>query len=612
MAQKNEIKKAANGLYFRNLGYRRTSKRYTQPKFYLGGDEASARIANLKLEQLWKAVTHRWLRANPPTPRTKAGSVDQRIVTQTHCPVTGQKLLSPGIPMVVTIGVGEVEVVQEGKPAWDEVSLAIAHAIRQGEAVARVPVPNDLFRDGVSHGFVGRWLDDLRSDVPFIHIELQDSDVHNEAESQIHEAGSRLIEQGRRMTQRGIGGETLHAALSEYVKFLESKHIGLDGRVSPTGTTQVRQVEFLKTTFTDCPLATLDTPTIHALENTLALRPIGKRGKHIAVRTARNFIKQFRHFLRWLNTAPGFAWKRPSDFEPTVVRIVETAKERAATARTSRVQTYSTDEIRILWEYASPLKRLFLLLGLNCGFDAKMISTLEPEDVHLRKEHPHQREVGAVTSSDDSWIFRLRNKTSVYGEWKLWPITVQAIDWWLRQRENIKVDDGVSALIVNLGGHAYDTPTKGNDRNSQIPNLWKSLTTLIRKDDEHKEFRLLSFGKLRKTGGNLIRTQADGEISGVFLCHGTPVKSDDLLDCYTNRPFAKVFEAIDCVGQQLAPIWASVENPFPEVRKKGGGNISAGKINRIRKLRQQGYKVAHIAEKIGVSQQTVIRHSSAR
>ena len=36
------------------------------------------------------------------------------------------------------------------------------------------------------------------------------------------------------------------------------------------------------------------------------------------------------------------------------------------------METYTTDEIHILWEYATPLKRLLLLLRLNCGFDAKM------------------------------------------------------------------------------------------------------------------------------------------------------------------------------------------------------------------------------------------------
>ncbi len=56
------------------------------------------------------------------------------------------------------------------------------------------------------------------------------------------------------------------------------------------------------------------------------------------------------------------------------------------------------------------------------------------------------------------------------------------------------------------------------------------------------------------------------------------MKSDELLDIYTNRDFAKVFKAIDDVGEKLRPLWAGVADPFPEVRKKGGPNISREKF----------------------------------
>ena len=52
-------------------------------------------------------------------------------------------------------------------------------------------------------------------------------------------------------------------------------------------------------------------------------------------------------------------------------------------ARAVRVQTYSIDELQTLCEYASLLIRMLMLLGLNCGFDAKMISTLQPEDIYF-------------------------------------------------------------------------------------------------------------------------------------------------------------------------------------------------------------------------------------
>jgi len=606
--KKERLKKAANGLYFRNLGYRKTQKGYSQPKFYLGRDQRQAGIANLMLEQLWAAVKRRWeaqMLQKAQVKDTEANAADTSLV-----PIAAV----PGSAAIVTVGVPEVEYVRDGKPVWDSAALCVAEAIRNGEAVAQVPLPEQLASYDLQSASVGYWLDGLRRDfcdVP-VRIELLEPDKQAEAEQEIRLRGTELIEEGRRMVRQRAGGERLHTAFKEYEEHLERKHTGLDGRVTPTGTTQVRQSGFLRDTFPNCDLAELDTARILMFLDTLAMRPRGQKVERIAARTARNYIKQFRHFLRWLNTAPGFKWKRPSDLDIGTVRIQETPEEKSRAAHKSRVQTYTTEEIGVLWRFATPFRRLLLLLGLNCGFDAKMIATLQPKDVLLHQKHPHEEEVGQSTSPEDSWIMRLRNKSSVYGEWKLWPVTVQALEWWQRQREQIEVVEGVTAYIVNQSGKAYDTPTAANDRGVQIPNMWRGLTETVRKDEAHKNFRRLSFGKLRKTAGNLIRRASSGELAGIFLCHGTPVSSDALLDFYTNRPFAKVFDAIDAVSEQLTHIWSTVEDPFLAVRKKGGSNISAGKIRRIQRMRKAGYKVKYIAEKLKVSPQTVSRHSSRR
>ena len=78
---------------------------------------------------------------------------------------------------------------------------------------------------------------------------------------------------------------------------------------------------------------------------------------------------------------------------------------------------------------------------------------------------------------------------------------------------------------------------------------WTIVTSLSSAAD----FRRLSYGKLRKTAASLIRRFADGEVAGVFLAHGQPVESDDLLEIYSNRPFGKVFDALRRVGEYLQP-----------------------------------------------------------
>ena len=144
------------------------------------------------------------------------------------------------------------------------------------------------------------------------------------------------------------------------------------------------------------------------------------------------------------------------------------------------------------------------------------------------------------------------------------------------------------------------------NRNSRIPNLWLSLISRILKD--HPNFRRLSFGKLRKTSGNLIKRFSDGEIAGVFHCRGNPVKTDELSDVYTNRPFAKVFAAIRQVEKYLAPMFDACPDPFPQVETRSGPNISRGKIERIKLLGAENIPAAQIAEIVGVSRPTVYRH----
>ena len=99
MASKKTLCRVASGAFVRNIGWKRTASGYAQHKFHLGRDEAKATLANLRLEQLWREVVGRWEREN----------FDQ---------------LSP-----------------TDRPVWDEVTLAVAEAVRKGERVARVPLP---------------------------------------------------------------------------------------------------------------------------------------------------------------------------------------------------------------------------------------------------------------------------------------------------------------------------------------------------------------------------------------------------------------------------------------------------------------------------------------
>ena len=124
---------------------------------------------------------------------------------------------------------------------------------------------------------------------------------------------------------------------------------------------------------------------------------------------------------------------------------------------------------------------------------------------------------------------------------------------------------------------------------------------------DYPDFRTLSFGKLRKTAGNLIKRFSDGETAGVFLCHGTPVKTDALSDVYTNRDFAKVFAAIK-KGRAIpaTDVRCRTQRPLQATAQPTDG--TAHRQSRCEELWRQGSSIKEIAEKLDVAVSTVSGH----
>jgi hypothetical protein len=608
MARKKDLCQASDGHFVRNIGWKRTETGYAQPKFYLGRDESTARVISLRLEQLWEQVARRWKRELDRSPAFP----EYQIHTDSMQFFAGGQWKSGSYLSLTSIGFRKPanEDASNDRPVWDQLTREIAEAVRRGESIVKVSCQNSQF-DKVSGGDFMRmsdWLTTLQEDITVVRIELLDVEAQRQFDENQQREARQHIEHGRKLMHRKAGGETLRVALDKYTEWIDTKFVTAEKRLSGWGANQKRLIGFIRRNLANCTLGEMGSERIEEQIDVLRLRPLSQEGKQISVAWAKSCIKQYRNFLRWLNRSEEFSWKRPPDLEIGQIRIPLTPQEKSATVRSTQVKTYTLEELQTCWEYGSPFQRLLMLLGLNCGFGRAEIASLEMDDLLLHQMHPHEDEVGCQSTVDDGWILRNRHKTGVYGEWKLWPETIQALKWWLKQRESIAVSPGVTTVLVTQKGQRYDTPTKGNHANYQLPNRWYALTDRIQKDKP--AFRKLSFKILRKTAGNLIRKAADGEVAGVFLCHGKPVKSDELLDLYTNRDFAKVFNTIDAVGQNLQPCWAGVPVPFPETRKKGGANISLSKIRRIQKMKRQGFKTNVIAELLKVSRVTVWRWAS--
>lgn len=162
-------------------------------------------------------------------------------------------------------------------------------------------------------------------------------------------------------------------------------------------------------------------------------------------------------------------------------------------------------------------------------------------------------------------------------------------------------------LYLNDSGHSYTRKTENGNSNNQITNAWNRLLKRVRED--HPEFRWLPHEALRDSAANWIRGEYSGEIAEVFLSHGAPIGSKSLVECYTNKPFGKLFEALQWLEKKLQPVWdATPENPFPEKRKLGGGGLSLKRRRMIKRLAAEGVPVPQIAKRVRCSVATVYRH----
>ena len=584
MAQKKQelAPNKTTGNYERLLGWKvdKEGEKPRQHKFYLGKEKLAATVANQRLEKLWEVI------------EGEAG---------------------------------------DAQPRWDWLTLEIGKAIAKGHTEFEVPRQPLM----PPHNYVAE-VKRLGKRFSLIAFVPADKDFFGLGVGIASKAATSAIVVSQTEIQRNAGllkdlgeplpriGDTLHAAFDDYCDHLRSTVLtppieGEEQVTSSYGNIQIKNVQRLKERHADCPLSSLKLTTIQGMIDVWRNRPKVKgKSKPIARKVAVEHIKQLRAFLRWLHKNDNYEWKRPADFDDLVTAVPTNHTEKANAISTLQVDTYDLDELVLLYKYATPFERTLLLLGLNCGFGASEVCGLTYQEIRLHAAHPHAARIRFSSSNADSFIMRVRRKTGVYGEWLLWPETATALEWSINRRRQMEVikrgpqkgksiplSDTSPILLSDDGTPLVKQTAEGNTSN-RIANMWTSrLTTRIRKD--YPTFRKLSFNKLRKTASDLIRHESDGEISGVFLTHGQPVRSDDLSDEYTNRPFGKVFEAIRSVRQYLAPVF-SFQPTWPDVRKKSGPKISVGKAERIRKLRSQGYKIAKIAEMAGVSLMTVRRH----
>lgn len=152
------------------------------------------------------------------------------------------------------------------------------------------------------------------------------------------------------------------------------------------------------------------------------------------------------------------------------MKVRRTEKETQATISPIQVKLFRDEELVILFKYATPLERVYILLGLNCGFAVSEFGTLRINQIFRHQLHGFDSLINYQSSPGQSWIKRVRLKSKVYGEWLLWPETVAAIEWAIERRK--KQPDFLHDALLALTDRnlTYYGQTDGGNNASRIQN----------------------------------------------------------------------------------------------------------------------------------------------
>ncbi len=549
-----ELSQDSRGNRQRDLGRKYVDDKLTQHRFYLGKDESIAQIRALQLEQVWAAVEKRWKRYR--------GAM--------------------------------AELNGDEGPIWDTFSLQIGMAVAKGEKEVLIDPHADPEISEFAHSpqMLAQWFCTLTQDFAGLPVTLvlageqatfEDGMQFRKAQAERHAEISQEL-------RNEPTGQTLYQALDGYRDHLKNKY-GIAG----FGKATRNEATLLKFHLENIPLSELTANRLELFQRFYERRPNGQRKKMLKKRSCVNQIKRLRDFVKWLNRELAFKWRRPYDLDWPKIKVQDTPDELAARANPDQVQTYTIDELAMLWEYALPSERAFMIFALNCTFARAEIGSLLRREIVLNKPHRKYGNVG-------NWIFKMRPKTKVYGEWELFPETVKAIEWVLKYRPDSETDN----LFLDANGGLIIEDTSGGNANQTIPSAWQRLTDRVRKD--HKLFKDIGFKFLRKTMTDLVRNEFGGEIANIFSFHGSVLGEGDILEVYSNKPFWRVHQACGWLRQKLAPLFAKVAEPFPDQPEFVRPATSLGTIKEIKELAAQGLGPNAISNIIGLSETTVRRY----
>ncbi len=571
----SEWKTDSRGRYRRMVGWKDEGGKRVQQPFYFGTELDPAKARYLRVKELW---THL-----------------ERIHESSKSVLNSHFEFPPA----------------ESECLWDLEALWVARELSAGRVQIVVPLAA-----GVPGTAYVSMIDRLGKRYPMVYFVPEDGGTYEAG----RETWQLYVEGEQRKLPLPLANVVphvsaqFHDALDKYIEHVQKAALEPtpDGpQMTAFGHLKVEQARRIKLHQPDRPLSTLDLQGCQELLDYWRMRPLTKKrpARPMEARYCENHLAELNRFFRWLHKSKSFDWRKPEDFDELDTRVKDLPEERT-NIDFLNVEVFTVDQLAILNKYATPLERLLLLLGLNCGFKGAEQGTLRFDHLFLDRSHPHadtlREQTGFDLRAEDRFVLYSRNKSKVYGEFILWPQTLDGLRWAMDHQKSIcdrrKLESSV-LLLTERGIPFYRRTVSSKNRSQIFVNKWAGLMKRVRKD--HPNFPGFGFTALRDTAADRIRHIAGGEVASVFLLHGKPVEKDDLLDLYTNRPFGKVFKALRQLEQDLKPVFDAA--PLDLWQSPMQQYTSLGVREQMLELYRQGMTAPKIAKQFGKSPMTVYR-----
>lgn len=242
--------------------------------------------------------------------------------------------------------------------------------------------------------------------------------------------------------------------------------------------------------------------------------------------TALAEIRALRLFIQWTVRTNKTDWRPAFDWRDLFSgRAKVVAGERRKTLRTTRREVTVTELATIYAHATLPRQKLYLLLGLNCGWTQVDISSLTGDMLHLGGPTPY--------------LERTRSKTGVFGRWALWPETVS-----LLKAELLKNPRRKGELVLLTQDGKPVVWQGANSKTDSVALAWRRLLD--------RSGLAVPYKYLRKTGSQLIRNIGGMELSEAFLAHSDQTTGDHY---NAFRNWSKLDAAIMEMRQVLQPMF---------------------------------------------------------